>query len=45
VPGAPVAPLTAGIDMLFDWPCSKYPNYVDAGRSSECSPANGHAGK
>jgi hypothetical protein len=23
VPGAPVAPLPAGIDMLFDWPCSK----------------------
>jgi hypothetical protein len=23
VPGAPVAPLPAGIDMLFDWPCLK----------------------
>jgi hypothetical protein len=23
VPGAPVASLPAGIDMLFDWPCSK----------------------
>ena len=23
VPEAPVAPLPAGIDMLFDWPCLK----------------------
>ena len=23
VPEAPVAPLPAGIDMLFDWSCSK----------------------
>ena len=23
VPEAPVAPLLAGIDMLFDWPCLK----------------------
>jgi len=42
VPEAPVAPLPARIDMLFDWPCLKWPNDVDAGRGSQCSPTNGH---
>ena len=39
---APIAPLPAGIDILFDWPCLMQSNDVDVGRGSQCSPTNGH---